>query len=354
MESGLAETRQIAVTRSVRRLTLSHRFNVAVLRSAVGTPSDPSGRLEELQDDFIGLPELMARYHTKQKPKSALLKDDVMPTLGDTAACPFHPARQVSLEEIRDERVKESREVQIRAVRCRISRKIQCHEFNSRRGQELDARREVKNHSTLVIRKSSVKLLLRAAAQKQWRITVTDIQAAFLDALVDVTEIMHVKPLIELYQRSGDSIRLSVDSRNDQGYVSQSQCSVSAVWMIYSSLEESQRSVGSHTNIGRVFNLKHTTHLSSATWICFHRRKIYRRSESVMENAMMESFFIKSVYEVYKLHSRVQFFQRHGMSYCRTATVRPDFQYAVKELSRNNRGPTSKESSAQNCSINLE
>eukprot|EP00971_Amphidinium_carterae_P095088 1881406-Amphidinium_carterae.3 len=39
-------------SRSVRRLTLPNRINVAILRSAIGTPSDPSGRLQEKQDDF--------------------------------------------------------------------------------------------------------------------------------------------------------------------------------------------------------------------------------------------------------------------------------------------------------------
>eukprot|EP00971_Amphidinium_carterae_P017444 343945-Amphidinium_carterae.1 len=56
-------------SRSVRRLTLSQRFNVAILRSAVGTSSGPSGRLQEYQDVFIGLPQLMSRYHTRPKPE---------------------------------------------------------------------------------------------------------------------------------------------------------------------------------------------------------------------------------------------------------------------------------------------
>eukprot|EP00971_Amphidinium_carterae_P297284 5905958-Amphidinium_carterae.1 len=50
----------------------------------------------------------------------------------------------------------------------------------------------------------SLKLLLTVAAQKQSKITVTNIQAAFLNALVDVTEIIHVKPPPEFYSKSED------------------------------------------------------------------------------------------------------------------------------------------------------
>eukprot|EP00971_Amphidinium_carterae_P125043 2477307-Amphidinium_carterae.2 len=39
--------------RSVRRLTLSHRFSVALHRSAICTPQDPSGNLEDFQDEFM-------------------------------------------------------------------------------------------------------------------------------------------------------------------------------------------------------------------------------------------------------------------------------------------------------------
>eukprot|EP00971_Amphidinium_carterae_P193986 3848922-Amphidinium_carterae.1 len=52
------------------------------------------------------------------------------------------------------------------------------------------------------------------------------------------------------------------------------------------------------TNISKVFNLKHTTHLSSGTWIHFLDGKIHRRSESVIEISMMDSF-MKSVYEIW-------------------------------------------------------
>eukprot|EP00971_Amphidinium_carterae_P115300 2283575-Amphidinium_carterae.5 len=65
-------------SKSVRRLTLSHRFNVAVLRSAAGTPSDPSARLQEYQDEFSGLPQPMSSYHTRPRPESVLQKDDVI------------------------------------------------------------------------------------------------------------------------------------------------------------------------------------------------------------------------------------------------------------------------------------
>eukprot|EP00971_Amphidinium_carterae_P105425 2087618-Amphidinium_carterae.1 len=41
---------------------------------------------------------------------------------------------------------------------------------------------------------SSLKLLLTVAAQQQRNITITDIQAALLNALVDATEVIHVKP----------------------------------------------------------------------------------------------------------------------------------------------------------------
>eukprot|EP00971_Amphidinium_carterae_P167140 3311792-Amphidinium_carterae.1 len=43
-------------------------------------------------------------------------------------------------------------------------------------------------------------------------------------------------------------------------------------------------------NISKVFNLKHTTHLSSGTWIHLLGRKIHRRSESVIEISMMDNF----------------------------------------------------------------
>eukprot|EP00971_Amphidinium_carterae_P196303 3895066-Amphidinium_carterae.1 len=45
---------------------------------------------------------------------------------------------------------------------------------------------------------SSLKLLT-IATQRQWKITVTDIQAAFLNACVDVSEVIHVKPPKEFY-----------------------------------------------------------------------------------------------------------------------------------------------------------
>eukprot|EP00971_Amphidinium_carterae_P290816 5774994-Amphidinium_carterae.1 len=54
------------------------------------------------------------------------------------------------------------------------------------------------------------------------------------------------------------------------------------------------------TNISEVFILKHTTHLASGTWIHFLGRKIHRRSDSVIEISMMDSF-MKSVYEIYGL-----------------------------------------------------
>eukprot|EP00971_Amphidinium_carterae_P241324 4791715-Amphidinium_carterae.1 len=70
-------------SRSVRRLTVFHRFNVAVLRSATGTPTHPSGRLQEFQVELLGLPQLMTRYHTRPRPESVLQRDDVVPTPGD-------------------------------------------------------------------------------------------------------------------------------------------------------------------------------------------------------------------------------------------------------------------------------
>eukprot|EP00971_Amphidinium_carterae_P317482 6311709-Amphidinium_carterae.1 len=44
------------------------------------------------------------------------------------------------------------------------------------------------------------------------------------------------------------------------------------------------------TALEKVFNLKHTTHLTNGTWIHFLGRKIHRRSDSVIEISMMESF----------------------------------------------------------------
>eukprot|EP00971_Amphidinium_carterae_P048909 963812-Amphidinium_carterae.1 len=59
---------------------MSRRFNVAILRSAIGTPSDPSSKLQEFEEEFIGLPLLMAGYQTRRRPESALQRDDVIPT----------------------------------------------------------------------------------------------------------------------------------------------------------------------------------------------------------------------------------------------------------------------------------
>eukprot|EP00971_Amphidinium_carterae_P045761 900408-Amphidinium_carterae.1 len=59
---------------------MSQRFNAAVLRSTIGTPSDPSGKLQDFQEEFIGLPTHMARYQTRSRPESALQRDDVIPT----------------------------------------------------------------------------------------------------------------------------------------------------------------------------------------------------------------------------------------------------------------------------------
>eukprot|EP00971_Amphidinium_carterae_P095089 1881406-Amphidinium_carterae.4 len=68
---------------------------------------------------------------------------------------------------------------------------------------------------------SSLKLLLTVAARKQWKITITDIQAAFLNAVVDVTdtEVIHVKPprdfsaIQMINQRCGDSTGLKNSPR---------------------------------------------------------------------------------------------------------------------------------------------
>eukprot|EP00971_Amphidinium_carterae_P264664 5249960-Amphidinium_carterae.4 len=48
-----------------------------------GTPRDPSGRLEEYQDEFIGLPPLVTKYQSKQRADTTVQVEDVMPTLGD-------------------------------------------------------------------------------------------------------------------------------------------------------------------------------------------------------------------------------------------------------------------------------
>eukprot|EP00971_Amphidinium_carterae_P193397 3837697-Amphidinium_carterae.1 len=124
------------------------------------------------------------------------------------------------------------------------------------------------------------------------------------------------------------------------------------------------------TNSSKVFNLKHTAHLSSGTWIHFLGKKIHRRSESVIEISMMDSS-MKSVYEIYGLQKsnslsepgvkspavptsgdELLHFSDH-MKF-RTivdklqwmAAVRPDIQFAVKELSRKLSSPTSKDESA--------
>eukprot|EP00971_Amphidinium_carterae_P038665 760198-Amphidinium_carterae.1 len=53
---------------------------------------------------------------------------------------------------------------------------------------------QIYSDSTATPHMSSLKLLLTIPAQKQWGITVTDIQDAFLHALVGVSEVIHVKP----------------------------------------------------------------------------------------------------------------------------------------------------------------
>eukprot|EP00971_Amphidinium_carterae_P136319 2700800-Amphidinium_carterae.2 len=70
---------------------------------------------------------------------------------------------------------------------------------------------------------SSCYSLWQLRSKKQWKIKVTDIPAAFLNALVDVTEVIHVKPPKDFYSKSEDqskvwrlnkdSIRHSMDSR---------------------------------------------------------------------------------------------------------------------------------------------
>eukprot|EP00971_Amphidinium_carterae_P210775 4182560-Amphidinium_carterae.1 len=62
MESGLEEIHHMGVTsHSPVRDSTSQEVS-EVLRSAIGTPSDPSGRLQDFEEEFIGLPLLMARY----------------------------------------------------------------------------------------------------------------------------------------------------------------------------------------------------------------------------------------------------------------------------------------------------
>eukprot|EP00971_Amphidinium_carterae_P200117 3971423-Amphidinium_carterae.3 len=69
-------------SRRVRRLMLSYKYNVVIRRTAIGTDFKNS-KMKEFQDEFIGLPQLMTRYHARQRPESGLQKDDVMPTPGD-------------------------------------------------------------------------------------------------------------------------------------------------------------------------------------------------------------------------------------------------------------------------------
>eukprot|EP00971_Amphidinium_carterae_P351318 6492049-Amphidinium_carterae.4 len=181
-------------------------------------------------------------------------------------------------------------------------------------------------------RMSSLKLLLTVAAQKQWKITVTDIQAAFLNALVDVTEVIHVKPPKEFYSKSEEQSKVwrlkkalyglknspkmwqkhLVKVLEDQFRMSQLKSDAcvfknQSESMFILSFVDDLLIIGEEsevsdfiTNISKVFNLKHTTPLSSGTLIQSRGRKIYRRSYSVIEVSMMDSF-MKSVYELYGL-----------------------------------------------------
>eukprot|EP00971_Amphidinium_carterae_P223685 4438370-Amphidinium_carterae.2 len=90
----------------------------------------------------------------------------------------------------------------------------------------------------------------------------------------------------------------------------------------------------------KVFNLKHTTHLTSGTWIHFPGRNIHRRSESVIEISMMEGF-MKSIYEV-----KTSTFPPESSKLQWLASVRPDIQFADKELSRKLSAPTTRDESA--------
>eukprot|EP00971_Amphidinium_carterae_P301893 5997737-Amphidinium_carterae.1 len=48
------------------------------------------------------------------------------------------------------------------------------------------------------------------------------------------------------------------------------------------------------------FDLKHTSFLVEGSWIQFIGRRLYRRSQSVIEISMLKSFF-KSLYSIYQL-----------------------------------------------------
>eukprot|EP00971_Amphidinium_carterae_P147129 2915624-Amphidinium_carterae.6 len=61
---------------------MPHRFHRAVLKNAIGSPKDPSRRLEE--DEFIGLPQLVEKYQSKQRADTTIQVEDVMPTPGET------------------------------------------------------------------------------------------------------------------------------------------------------------------------------------------------------------------------------------------------------------------------------
>eukprot|EP00971_Amphidinium_carterae_P073365 1450854-Amphidinium_carterae.1 len=124
------------------------------------------------------------------------------------------------------------------------------------------------------------------------------------------------------------------------------------------------------TALEKVFNLKHTTHLTSGTRIHFLGRKIHRRLDSVIKISMMESF-MKSVYDVYGLQRsnsvsapgvKTPALQESGDGLLHftdhkqfrvavgqlqwMAAVRPDIQFAVRELSRKLSAPTTRDESA--------
>eukprot|EP00971_Amphidinium_carterae_P038666 760198-Amphidinium_carterae.2 len=69
-------------SRSVKRFAIPRTINKAMLKNEVVTPR----RLEEFQDEFICLPHLVTKYHSKQRAETAMAAmqvQDVMPTPGD-------------------------------------------------------------------------------------------------------------------------------------------------------------------------------------------------------------------------------------------------------------------------------
>eukprot|EP00971_Amphidinium_carterae_P220326 4373725-Amphidinium_carterae.2 len=293
---------------------------------------------------FTGLPQLMTRWHTRQRPVSVLQKDDVTPTPGDniqpqgsepsqlTTATTTATSSSMDSKKLQKAMIKEMgnlkelklfTDVDVKSVKAEEkSRNMYSRwDISERPGSDgttdFKARSVARRFSHFIEdpdliyaatpHMSSLKLLPTVAAQKQWIITTTGTQAAFLNskkinALVDVTEVIHVKPPRGFYSNPEDQpkvLRLNkalnglknspklwqkhlVKVLVDQFKMSQLKSDACVFYnqsesMFFLSYVDDLLIIGEEsevngfiTNISSVFNLKHTTHqqwdLDSLSW----------------------------------------------------------------------------------------